>query len=83
MRVKFFNDLLRGRVLLYLALEIECHHVARIDLRRELEELCKTLFLSLLEVLRSHANHEVDVHVIVVFLVVLLTRTLIEEQDNA
>jgi hypothetical protein len=41
------------------------------------------LFLSLLEVLRSHANHEVDVHVIVVFLVVLLTRTLIEEQDNA
>lgn len=66
-----------------LALEIERHHVARIDLGRELEELCKTLFLSLLEVLRSHADHEMDVHVIVVFLVVLLAHNLMNEQDGA
>jgi hypothetical protein len=69
--VELFDDLFRGCVLLDLALEIEAHHVARIDLGRQLEELGETLFFSLFEILRSHGNHKVDVHVIVVFLVVL------------
>jgi hypothetical protein len=71
LRVKIFDDFLRRVVLLDLAVKVEADHVARVDLARQFEELCQALLFCLFYVLRRHANDEVHVDVVVVFLIVL------------
>ena len=70
--IELVDDLLWGAVLPDLAIEVEANHIARVDLARQFEELGQTLLFCLLDILRRHANDEVHVDVIVVFLVVLL-----------
>jgi len=70
-RVKVFQNLFSRIIFLDLALEVEADHVARINLRRQLEELKETLLLCLLQVLRAHGDSEVDIQIVVVLFVIL------------
>jgi hypothetical protein len=69
--VEILDNLFGGMVLLDLAVEVETNHVAGVDLGRELEELLETLLFSLLKVLRTHCDDNMNVDVIRVLLVVL------------
>ena len=70
-RVEVLHHLLGRVVLLDLAVKVEAHHVARVDLARQLEELEEALLLGLLHALLAESDDEVDVHVVVVLFVVL------------
>jgi hypothetical protein len=69
--IELVDDLLRRAVLPDLAIKVEANHIARVDLARQFKELGQTLRFCLLDILRRHANDEVHVDVIVVFLIVL------------
>jgi len=70
-RVKVFQNLLSRIVFLDLAFEVKADHVARINLRRQLEELKETFLLCLLQVLRAHGDSEVDIQIVVMLFVIL------------
>ena len=69
--IEIHDDLLRRIVLLDIAVKVEADHVARVNLARQFEELCQALRFCLFYVLCRHADDEVHVDVVVVFLIVL------------
>lgn len=69
--IELVDDLFRRVVFLYLAVEIEAHHVACVNLARQLEELDETLSLGLLHVSLTESHYEVHIDVVMVLFIVL------------
>ena len=69
--IELLDDLLWRVVLLDLALKVETHHVARVELVRQFKKLGQTLLFCLFYVLRRRINDEVHIDIVMVFLIVL------------
>lgn len=72
--VEIFQDIFSRVILLNFAVAIEAYHVACIEFADKLEEFKEALLFSSFQLFGTHRNHEVNIEVIVVFLVVLSNR---------